>query len=111
MMKMHKLALLLALLAAALAVSCSDAAGGAIRAQLTRPDAGRGLTRRQLLRRMARPNKACAAQLLSATPAAAGSGRGRGHRRPRRRSPAKIKGRVQREQQEDEDHEPVRLVE
>ncbi|OEL14473.1 hypothetical protein BAE44_0024508 [Dichanthelium oligosanthes] len=62
---MNKLALLVALLAAALAVSCSDAAGGAIRKQLTRADAGRGLTRRQLLRRMARRSKARVARLLS----------------------------------------------
>ncbi|CAL4914127.1 unnamed protein product [Urochloa decumbens] len=67
-MKMRKLTLLLALLAAALAVSCSAAAaGGAIRTQLTRADAGRGLTRRQLLRRMARRSKARAARLLSAS--------------------------------------------
>ncbi|TKV96442.1 hypothetical protein SEVIR_9G428700v4 [Setaria viridis] len=66
-MKMHKLTLLLALLAAALAISSSDAAGGggAIRTQLTRADAGRGLTRRQLLRRMALRSKARAARLLS----------------------------------------------
>jgi len=82
MMKMHKLALLLALLAAALAVSCSDAAGGAIRAQLTRPDAGRGLTRRQLLRRMVRRSKARAERLLSAasgsSPASASAVPGKG---------------------------------
>ncbi|CAL4930704.1 unnamed protein product [Urochloa decumbens] len=67
-MKMRKLTLLLALLAAALAISCSAAAaGGAIRTQLTRADAGRGLTRRQLLRRMARRSKARAARLLSST--------------------------------------------
>ncbi|CAL4914123.1 unnamed protein product [Urochloa decumbens] len=67
-MKMRKLTLLLALLAAALAISCSAAAaGGAIRTQLTRADAGRGLTRRQLLRRMARRSKARAARLLSAS--------------------------------------------
>jgi hypothetical protein len=69
-MKMHKLNLLLALLAAALAVSCSDAASGGgggaiIRTQLTRADAGRSLTRRQQLRRMALRSKARAAQLLS----------------------------------------------
>ncbi|CAN6289630.1 unnamed protein product [Urochloa humidicola] len=66
-MKMRKLALLLALLAAAVAISCSAAAaasGGAIRTQLTSADAGRGLTRRQLLRRMARRSKARAARLL-----------------------------------------------
>ncbi|KAF8683936.1 hypothetical protein HU200_044883 [Digitaria exilis] len=61
---MKKLTLLLALLAAALSISCSDAA---IRTQLTRADAGRGLTRHQLLRRMARRSKARAARLLSAT--------------------------------------------
>ncbi|KAF8731176.1 hypothetical protein HU200_016498 [Digitaria exilis] len=63
-MEMKKLTLLLALLAAALSISCSDAA---IRTQLTRADAGRGLTRHQLLRRMARRSKARAARLLSAT--------------------------------------------
>ncbi|CAN6301103.1 unnamed protein product [Urochloa humidicola] len=68
MMRMRQLTLLLALLAAALAISCSTAtAGGAIRAQLTRADAGRGLTRRQLLRRMARRSKARAARLLTAS--------------------------------------------
>ncbi|KAG2552366.1 hypothetical protein PVAP13_9KG422500 [Panicum virgatum] len=78
-MEMHRLALLLALLAAALAVSCSDAAGGAIRAQLTRADAGRGLTRRQLLRRMARRSKARAARLLSgSSPASASAVPGKG---------------------------------
>ncbi|KAF8731177.1 hypothetical protein HU200_016499 [Digitaria exilis] len=66
---MKKLTLLLALLTSALAISCIDAAagGGAIRTQLTRPDASRGLTRRQLLRRMARRSKARASRLLSAT--------------------------------------------
>ncbi|CAN6320194.1 unnamed protein product [Urochloa humidicola] len=65
---MRKLTLLLALLAAALAISCSDAAAsGAIRTQLTRADADRGLTRRQLLRRMTRRSKARATRLLSAS--------------------------------------------
>ncbi|KAF8731175.1 hypothetical protein HU200_016497 [Digitaria exilis] len=63
-MEVKKLTLLLALLTAALAISCSDAA---IRTQLTRADAGRGLTRRQQLRRMARRSKARASRLLSAT--------------------------------------------
>ncbi|CAL4922368.1 unnamed protein product [Urochloa decumbens] len=71
---MRKLTLLLALLAAAIAISCSAAAaGGAIRTQLTRADAGRGLTRRQLLRRMARRSKARAARLLSASASSSSS--------------------------------------
>ncbi|KAL6902244.1 hypothetical protein ACP4OV_005120 [Aristida adscensionis] len=61
--KMQKLAVLLALLAAT-AIACSDA-GAAVRMQLTRTDAGRGFTRRELLRRMALRSKARAARLLS----------------------------------------------
>ncbi|KAJ1297392.1 hypothetical protein BS78_01G372300 [Paspalum vaginatum] len=66
MEQLRKLTLLLALLAAlAISCRCTDAAPGAMRAQLTRTDAGRALTRRQLLRRMVLRSKARAARLLS----------------------------------------------
>ncbi|TVU47265.1 hypothetical protein EJB05_06858, partial [Eragrostis curvula] len=61
MAELHKPALLLALLAALLAISCSDATAP-VRMQLTRADAGRSLTRRELLQRMALHSKARAAR-------------------------------------------------
>ncbi|TVU47277.1 hypothetical protein EJB05_06872, partial [Eragrostis curvula] len=61
MADMHKPALLLALLTALLTISCSDATA-TVRMQLTSTDAGRGLTRRELLQRMALHSKARAAQ-------------------------------------------------
>ncbi|KAL6902243.1 hypothetical protein ACP4OV_005119 [Aristida adscensionis] len=65
---MQKLAILLALLSAT-AISRSDAtatatAAAAVRMQLTHTDAGRGLSRRELLQRMAQRSKARAARLL-----------------------------------------------
>ncbi|KAL6902245.1 hypothetical protein ACP4OV_005121 [Aristida adscensionis] len=66
---MQKLALLLALLAA-LAISGGNAA--AVRMQLTHADAGRGLTRRELLSRMVLRSKGrAAARFLSGSSAAA----------------------------------------
>lgn len=62
MIKMHKLALLVV---AAVAISSASAAVTPVRMHLTHTDAGRGLTQRELLHRMAQRSKARAERLLS----------------------------------------------
>ncbi|TVU47266.1 hypothetical protein EJB05_06859, partial [Eragrostis curvula] len=60
---MHKL--VVALLLAALAICCGNAAAAAVRMQLMHVDAGRGLNPRELMHRMAHRSKARAARFLS----------------------------------------------
>ncbi|CAD6203383.1 unnamed protein product [Miscanthus lutarioriparius] len=68
---MHKqLAVLLALLAALAIISCHAAAASAVRTQVIHTDAGRGLTRRELLQRMTRRSKARAARFLASSSSA-----------------------------------------
>uniref|UniRef100_A0A0E0KCZ6 Peptidase A1 domain-containing protein n=1 Tax=Oryza punctata TaxID=4537 RepID=A0A0E0KCZ6_ORYPU len=64
-MKMQKLVLLIPALLAALAISCCNAAAAPVRMQLTHVDAGRGLSGRELMHRMAMRSKARAPRLLS----------------------------------------------
>ena len=69
---MHKqLAVLLALLAALAIICCHAAAASAVRTQVIHTDAGRGLTRRELLQRMTRRSKARAARFLASSSASA----------------------------------------
>ncbi|KAF0909663.1 hypothetical protein E2562_000023 [Oryza meyeriana var. granulata] len=64
--RMQKLVLLIVALLAALAISCCNAAS-TVRMQLTHVDAGRGLSGRALMQRMALRSKARAARLLSSS--------------------------------------------